>query len=427
MKTFTFEQVQQIQDFQFLTDSLGYFLDTKGQLYKFYGSSVTLVQTPPDFKVSHFHFIDESHGAVIGNGGVLQKEAINASLLDMGLLAIMALLLMLGSRLHKTKQKPLALAAFAIALSLAGVSCSNSWQAYKTADPDSGYVTVITSNQLASSSGFHSYLANKGQTSFIAMTANEGKSWTTHKVPTNFYLTALTAVGKNYVVGTFANEHTSKERPYHGDGNIYFFGNDSSYSASLGKNTALGSPFSINVQRGVKGFTYAPGDSLLYVFGSETEPQFPKDEISTTPGNIYRIPTSLQPEYKIIDVPDSLVVQSLSVSMSGDLWVTLDDRRKRVNKGYISFVSVGRKSMLRFKDGSWTGVEFGGISSFKQVEFIPDTNVGYALAETGTLFRTVNDGEDWEQTGLTDIRKIRCGKNVITLLKGTNQLILQAL
>lgn len=425
MKTFTFSRIDKIQDFQFLTDSSGLLLDSNGYLYRFNGNTSELIETPNEFKISHFYFIDEHHGAIIGNGGVLEKEVQEASIGSYGFISVFLLLLLFfGSKINKSGQKGIHSLFFVLAISGLAISCSNAWQMYKTQDPDSEFVTIVTNNQLASGSGFHTYFANKGQTAFISITKDGGEEWKTQKVPTNFYLTALTAVGNNFVVGTFANEQTSKVRPYHGDGDIYFYGNDTSYSRKLANNNNLTSPYSINVQRGVKGFAHAPQDSLLYVFGSKTEPQFPKDEISTTPGNIYQIPTNLKPAYRIIDVPDSLIVQSLSVSKSGDLWITLDDKKKRVIKGYVSFVSVDRKKMLHFKNGNWTDATIDSVRSFEQVEFIQGTDTGYVLAESGKVYRTVNNGADWKSIELTGVEKIHSFNNCLSLLKDQNKLVL---
>ena len=67
MRTFTFEAIQRIQDFQFLTDSSGYVLGEGGQLYRFRGNRTELVPTPTNFTVTQFHFLDATHGAVAGN------------------------------------------------------------------------------------------------------------------------------------------------------------------------------------------------------------------------------------------------------------------------------------------------------------------------------------------------------------------------
>lgn len=425
MKTLTFSQIDKIQDFQYLTDSSGLLLDSDGYLYQFNGNTTELIETPKDFKISHFHFIDKNHGAIIGNGGVIEKEVQEASIGGSGLISVLILLLLFSVKIKKSGQKKTLYLFFVLAISCLAISCSNSWQMYKTQDPNSKYVTFITNNQLAPGSGFHSYVANKGQTSFISITKDGGKNWKTQKVPTNFYLTALTALGNNFVVGTFANEQTSNARPYHGDGDIYFYGNDTLHSNKLANNTNPASPYSINVQRGVKGFTHATQESLLYVFGSETEPQFPKDEVSTTPGNIYQIPTSLNPNYRIIDVPDSLVVKSLSISKSGDLWVTLDDKKKCVTKGYITFVSVDRKKMLHFKDGNWTDATVGGAKSFEQVEFISGTDTGYALTESGEVYKTVSNGADWELIELLKgVQIMHTFDNSMTFMKDKNKLML---
>ena len=103
---------------------------------------------------------------------------------------------------------------------------------------------------------------------------------------------------------------SSQKIPYHGDGDVYIFGNDSSFSKKLAKNT-FKNPLSIYINRGVKGFFVDPTDSFLCVFGSDTEPNFPKNQISSTPGNITILSTAIKPTFQVIDTPGKIMVCSL--------------------------------------------------------------------------------------------------------------------
>jgi hypothetical protein len=83
MKTFSFPHLPPLRDFQFLTDSSGFVLMQTGQLYRFAGQETKLVETPGTFTISHFHFLDQTHGAIIGNArplaAPLQKSALGAA------------------------------------------------------------------------------------------------------------------------------------------------------------------------------------------------------------------------------------------------------------------------------------------------------------------------------------------------------------
>lgn len=75
MRTFTFTHLSSpIQDFQFLTDSSGFVLTNTGKLYRFMGQQTTLVETPTIFTITHFHFIDQTHGALVGSAQVVKPS-----------------------------------------------------------------------------------------------------------------------------------------------------------------------------------------------------------------------------------------------------------------------------------------------------------------------------------------------------------------
>lgn len=416
MKTFKLNQIEQIKEFQFLSDTSGIVLDSNGQLYRFDGDSVQPIRTPDKFKISHFHFISESYGAIVGNGGVLEKEVQqNASLGDTGLLLTFSIIMLfLGSSLRKRGRAAIAWVLFILATSGITISCSSSWQMYKSQDPTSEHATLITRNQLKKAIN-HTYVGNKGQTAFIGITRNKGKDWSIHKVPTNFHVTATTAIGQNFFVGTYANKNEGSI-PIHGDGDIWIYGNDSTYSKQLSNNSSE-SPYMMAAQRGIEGLKYYPSDSLLFIFGTETERTFPKNELSATNGNIYQVHASLKPNYKIIDIPDTVSVQSLAKSSSGDIWVTLDDKKLRVVKGRTMYDNMDAKKLLRFQNGDWSEVSVNNVNSFKQVEFIPGTETGYIISEKGEVYETLNEGNDWQKLGVDGVEKVSLFANSVVFLK----------
>jgi len=108
----------------------------------------------------------------------------------------------------------------------------------------------------------------------MSITKDGGKTWDTHEIGTNFHLTSITAIGKNYFVGSFANFNTSRNIPYHGDGDVYIFGNDTTLCPKLKNNTNLNAPYIFDVQWGVNGFHHDTKNKILYIFGSETAVQF---------------------------------------------------------------------------------------------------------------------------------------------------------
>lgn len=185
MKILTLNQINEIQDFQFLTDSSGYVLDNNGVLYKFTGESTEFLIKPNEFKVSKIHFIDEMHGAIIGNGGIIIKEIQKGSLGETSLLLGLFLVAFFFIRKILKAKKSLtyyissAILVLTISV-LAFFSCSNKWQLYRMPDTKSEYSTFILSNQLKISY-FHHYKQNNGQTSFISITENGGKDWKTYK------------------------------------------------------------------------------------------------------------------------------------------------------------------------------------------------------------------------------------------------------
>lgn len=146
---------------------------------------------------------------------------------------------------------------------------------------------------------------------------------------------------------------------------------------------------------------------------------WPKNEVSETSGNIYQIPTNLKPNYKIIDVPDTVIINSLTISKSGNLWVSLDNKKQRK----IEYIQLDRKKLLHFIDGKWLDLNIEKDSSFLQVEFIPYTVQGYVITEKGEVYETKNEGIDWDKLELTSIRLMHSTPNLITFLKGKNILI----
>ncbi len=419
MKTFTLSHITHIQDFQFLTDSSGFVLDGAGHLHRFVGNTTELVATPPGFTVSHFHFITPTYGAIVGNARPDEPAPQKGGLGGAGLLATLLLLALAIRRWRRPTPRVLA----GLLAGLAGVgataACSPAWHAYRRADASSAATTLLTRTQLGPG-GYHYYLPNKKQLAFIAITHDQGRAWATHQIPTSFFTTALTAIGNN-LVGTYANEQAGP-LPLHGDGDIWLYGTDATQTKSLAGNTPQ-HPFHLRVSRGIVGF--AQTDSLLLVFGSDRMPTLPANELSATPGNIYALPLALGPHAKLIDVPDTVDVRSLAASATGELWATLANRKPHVARGRLFYVPLPTKRLLRFGRGQWQAVALPQARSFEQVAFVPGTHAGYLLTEAGELLETRTDGQDWNQTGLTAIRKMHPYHQSITLIRGDNQLVIQ--
>lgn len=421
MKTFTLASLHHIREFQFLTDSSGLALDGNGQLYQFEGDKTTLIATPPGFTSSHLHFVTPAYGATVGNARDGQPTPAQGSLGGWGL-GLTLLVLALSLRRKGFKVKPLILTlGLAGLLGLGLVSCSTAWQAYRQADPDSPVTTCIGRVQLGPGN-YHYYLPNKKQTAFIAITRDRGQTWETHQIPTSFYTTALTAIGQNFLVGTHAN---AEEGPLtlHGDGDIWFYGNDPTFTPALAQNTPA-HPYRLSVSRGINGFTYSAADSLLLVFGTDRMPTLPANELSATPGNIYALPASLRPPGRLIDIPDTVAVHSLARAQLGELWATLENRKPRVAHGRLFYVPLPTKALLRLRHGSWQVVPAADFSSFEQVVFVPGTPTGYLLTASGEVLATSDNGDTWQPCNLSGIRQLRLFGRSLALLRHHNELLL---
>jgi len=418
MKTFTLAALHHIRDFQFLTDSSGLALDDSGQLHQFTGDKTTLVATPAGFRVSHLHFITPEYGAIVGTAFAGPPSPTRGSLGSWDILLTLAVLVL--SLRHRRPRRMLALGL----ASLAGAglfACSTAWQAYRRADPTSPATTLLTRMRLGPGN-YHYYLPNKKQTAFIAITRNRGLSWETHQIPTSFYPTALTAIGNNFLVGTHAN---AEEGPLalHGDGDIWFYGTDTTFTKALAHNTPQ-HPYRLSVSRGINGFAFSNDNSQLLVFGTDRMPTFPANELSATDGNIYALPASLQPPAKLLDVPDTVAVHALAQAGSGELWATLENRKPRVAHGRLFYVPLPTKTLLRLRQGRWQAVPVAGFSSFEQVVFLPGTPTGYLLTATGEVLATIDNGDTWQRRDMSGIRQIKYFGSALALLKQDKQLVL---
>lgn len=421
MKSFKFPQLPPIHDFQFLTDSSGYVLTQAGQLYRFAGQKTQLIKTPDTFVISHFYFLDQTHGAVIGNArplpAPLKKSAVGAA--GLPLLVVLYLVWRRCQRKASARQ----LLTYAGCLLLGGglaFSCSPAWQRYRAPDPTSRYANFLTYPPLHRKN-FHSYLANKGQTSFIARTQDQGLTWETQQVPTNFYLTALTALGRNFLVGTYANEQAGAI-PLHGDGDVWIYGTDTTLTKELATNSPQ-HPYGLSTSRGIRGFFISPRDSTLFIFGSDRMPTLPSTAASATAGNIYALPTTLRPNVRLVDVPDTVDVLSLSQSGTGELWVTMANQKPYLSHGNLGYVALPTKKLLRFTAGRWQAAPITAATSFKQVAFLPKTATGYVLTEQGEVLETRNNGEAWQPLPGGGVQAMHVCQKAITWLKEGNELI----
>ena len=325
-----------------------------------------------------------------------------------------------GSRRMATRGLASGLGLLLVASGLL-LSCSSAWQRYRTPDPASPHATVLTHAPLASLS-FHRYFANKGQQAFVALTQNQGSSWETHQLPTNFYPTALASVGRNFLVGTYARQQAGPI-PLHGDGDLWIYGTDATRTLQLATNSSE-HPDGIRLSRGVTGLLVSALDSALYVFGSDRMPTLPSSVMSATPGNIYVLPPSLQPPTRLIDTPDTVDVQSLSQARTGELWVTMAGRKPHLSHGNLGYVALPAKRLLRFTAGQWQPVAVPPFASFEQVAFVPGTPTGYLLAETGEVLETRTNGDTWHPLASRAVRQLHPWQHAITWLQGDNQLVL---
>jgi len=419
MKTFTLAALHHIRDFQFLTDSSGLAVDGDGRLYQFVGNKTTPVITPAGFSISHLHFITPEYGAIVGNALDGQPTPAQGSLGGWTILFTLGLLLL--SRWRKRRLPGVALGL--VALAGAGMfACSSGWQAYRRADPTSPSSTLITRTRLGPGN-YHYYLPNKKQTAFIAITRNHGLTWNTQQIPTSFYTTALTAIGQNFLVGTHANAEEGR-LALHGDGDIWFYGTDPTFTKALAGNTPQ-HPYRLSMSRGINGFAFAAADSLLLAFGTDRMPTLPANELSATAGNIYALPTTLAPRASLLDTPDTVAVHSLAQAGTGELWATLENRKPRVAHGRLFYVPLPTKALLRLRHGCWQAVApVAGFSSFEQVAFLLGTPTGYLLTATGEVLATPDNGATWQQLNLSGIRQLRPFGRALALLRQDNHLLL---
>lgn len=415
MRTFAFNGLPPLRDYQFLTDSSGYLLTQNGQLYCFSGQRATRVATPSEFTITQLCFRDQAHGALLGVAAappVLRGEASGAVLL--GLLAA----LLYGRRRPQLGR----VAACGIGLLAGGLllSCSGAWRQYQAPDPTSPHAWLL-SQPLLHRPSFHHYVGNKGVRSFIARTSDQGRSWDTQLIPSNFYPTALTAIGGNYLAGTYAREQAGTI-PLHADGDLWLYGTDATRTPQLAGNSAQ-RPYCISLSRGVTGFLLAAADSLLYVFGSDRMPTLPSTVMSATAGNIYQLPTSLRPPTRLLDTPDTVDVHSLSRAATGELWATMAGRKPRRSHGSLGYVALPTRQLLRFAAGQWQPITAAGFTSFEQVEFVPGTASGYLLTETGQVLETRDHGSTWHLLPRRGVRKLHAWQHAITWLQGDGQLV----
>ncbi|WP_092740800.1 hypothetical protein [Hymenobacter psychrophilus] len=388
-------------------------------MHRFTGERTTLIATPPEFTISHFYFRDQTHGAVVGVAQTPEPSLRQGSI---GVAALPLLLLLWLAWQHRHRPLVRSLFSGLSGLLLGGgllVSCTG-WQQYRTPDPTSPHASLLSYSALGPFS--HIYSPNKGQKSFVALTDNQGGSWETQQLPTNFYPTALTSMGRNFLVGTYAN---AQEGPIalHGDGDLFIYGTDARHTPRLANNSNQ-RPYGISMSRGITGLLVSALDSALYVFGSDRMPTLPNSVMSGTPGNIYVLPATLQAPSRLIDTPDTVDVHSLSQAQTGELWVTMADRKPQLRDRNLVYAPLPTKRLLRFTAGKWQPVTVPPYTSFEQIAFVPGTSTGYLLAATGEVLETRTNGTEWHLlAGSRAIRKLHPWQRGITWLQGENQLV----
>ncbi|GAB2777668.1 hypothetical protein GCM10027175_14660 [Hymenobacter latericoloratus] len=208
----------------------------------------------------------------------------------------------------------------------------------------------------------------------------------------------------------------------HADGDVWIYGSDPTLTPQLAANLAE-HPYGLRASRGIKGFFISQRDSALYMYGSDRMPTIPSSVLSATNGNIYALPITLKPKGKLIDVPDTVDVHSLAQSETGELWVSLDNRKPYLSKGALKHTILPTKRLLRFHAGRWVPVSVAPGASVRQVAFVPNTPMGYALTESGNVFETRDHGETWHDSGQQGVRRMQPRPHVITWLQADNQLV----
>lgn len=398
MTTNTFENINQIHEIQFLTDSTGYLLDENGVLFHFSGNETHQVSTPSNIKISNFHFITETEGAIIGHNNskiIKQSSFFN---FDLSLLLILLMFLVFTIKLKRVKTN--VLPKFIItSLVFIGIisACNSDWKKYVEQDPDSPFTMIIKSPSLGT--GFHNFGGNIGQKSYFAKTTNAGQNWSEYEISTNFNLTSILSIGNNYFIGTYADKN-------HSDGDLWIYGNDSSFFKFLGQNN-LENPYYFSANRGINNMKYYEKDSSLILFGGELISKFTKNQNSSTEGNITLLKANLFADYKIIDVPGKVVVNSYSRTLDNGIFITTLDRK-----------------LMHTNGKKWDVININGHNNFKSIEFIPETSIGYALTSTGLVFQTEDDGANWDELDISGIEKIKIFSRYLIMVKG-NQAIRQ--
>jgi hypothetical protein len=234
MKTFSFPHLPPLRDFQFLTYSSGFVLTQTGQLYRFTGQQAELVLTPAAFTISHFHFLDQTHGAVIGaarpSPPPLQKSTVSA--VSLPLLLVLWLVWRTDQRAKRARQ---------LLLGMGGLLLGGSW-----------------------------LLAQSG---------------------------------------------------------------------------------------------------------------------------------------------------------TGELWVTLADRKPHLSHGTLDYVALPTKKLLRFRNGRWQASSLAPAISCQQVAFVAATARGYVLTAQGEVLETRTNGDTWQRLPERGVQLLRPGQQAITWLKEGNQLV----
>jgi hypothetical protein len=145
--------------------------------------------------------------------------------------------------------------------------------------------------------------------------------------------------------------------------------------------------------------------------------------MSATAGNIYVLPGSLQSPTRLLDTPDTVDVQSLSLAQTGELWVTMAGRKPHLSHGNLSYAALPTKRLLRFTAGQWQPVVIPSFTSFNQIAFVPGTSAGYLLTATGEVLETRTNGETWHPLARSVVHRLHPVPQGITWLQEGNQLV----
>jgi hypothetical protein len=116
-------------------------------------------------------------------------------------------------------------------------------------------------------------------------------------------------------------------------------------------------------------------------------------------------------------------VLSLAQSGTGELWVTLADRKPHLSHGILGYVALPTKKLLRFTNGRWQASSLAPAISCQQVAFVAATARGYVLTAQGEVWETSTNGDTWQRLPERGVQLLHPWQRAITWLKSANQVV----